>query len=230
MKRANLIENKFPSFVELSLSTEEHDDYDEDDEEVSVHNKNTKSNLRNNHSTSYKSGSNKESTNINKNEDLSEEEIYMLQTKKEKVISDNNNDKDLLYNKPNENKSNLELQRAQIFRNTQMASLQSTHTFRHSSRENINESFNRGRSSLGKENADEFVSFLGYLRDASFRASQLVALKEEKKLQKLSKKDQGQEEKKSLSVNPPKYDENSNKKDPSNQYVPTSSIKYAPEE
>jgi len=75
----------------------------------------------------------------------------------------------------------------QIYRNTKMKELQKTHTWSPSPRESISEKFNKNSASLGKKNTDEFVAFLGYLRDASFRASKVIALNEAKKLKQQSK-------------------------------------------
>lgn len=72
-----------------------------------------------------------------------------------------------------------------IFRNMQMVKLQNHHTFSHANRENIDEKYQHGTASKGNEKADEFVSFLGYLRDASFKASQLISKKEEQQLSKI---------------------------------------------
>jgi len=81
----------------------------------------------------------------------------------------------------------------------QMAKLQGRHTFSQAARENLEEKFSHGKASQGKDNADEFVSFLGYLRDASFKASQLIAKKEEQQLAKLLK-EKAPEKKKGLAV------------------------------
>lgn len=104
---------------------------------------------------------------------------------KEKMLSSLNkkrSKKDLVFNKPHDDKTKAEKEKTAIFRNMQMAKLQGRHTFQQANRENINENFSLGKASLGKDGADEFVSFLGYLRDASFKASQLIAKKEEQQL------------------------------------------------
>lgn len=237
MKKANLIENnKRSSFLELSNSSQETDDYDDDDEDITspkknIAHENEKNNLLNKKRNNLNNNSNQEFEN--------QEELNLLQTKMESELRKDTNKKNLLYNKPRENRSNLEMQRAEIFRNTQMANLQSSRTYKHSSRENINESYNKGSASLGKPNADEFVSFLGYLRDASSRASQLIAKKEEKKLSKLIKGNDNESDKKNgLNRLAPKTDlvENENKNSQKNEnideekkseYVPTSSVKYS---
>lgn len=223
MKKANLIEGNKRSFLELS--SQETDDYDDDDEEISI-------NMKNN----LKKESEKTKTFLKKSEPEEEQtEMNLLETNLEsKNMDEKKHIRDLVYNKPNDNRSSLELQRAQIFRNTQMANLQSTHTYMHASRENINEAYNKGSASLGKENADEFVSFLGYLRDASSRASQLIAKKQEKKLAKLIKGGSNENKKNGLSVPPPNTAAVDNSKnligEKKNDYIPTSSIKYSPDQ
>jgi len=223
MKKANLIEGNKRSFLELS--SQETDDYDDDDEEISINKKNN-----------LKKESEKTKTFLKKSEPEEEQtEMNLLETNLEsKNMDEKKHIRDLVYNKPNDNRSSLELQRAQIFRNTQMANLQSTHTYMHASRENINEAYNKGSASLGKENADEFVSFLGYLRDASSRASQLIAKKQEKKLAKLIKGGSNENKKNGLSVPPPNTAAVDNSKnligEKKNDYIPTSSIKYSPDQ
>lgn len=233
MQKANLIETNKRSFLELSASSQETDDYDDEDD-VEIPTKTTK-----------KQNLNKASEKTNKSfmkkkQQEAEEDQSEMNLLEKNLESKANDDqkliKSLVYNKPNDNRSNLELQRAQIFRNTQMANLQSTHTYRQASRENINEAYNKGSASLGKQNADEFVSFLGYLRDASSRASQLIAKKQEQKLAKLIKGGSEEDKKNGLSVPPPKFEDlgsatksygDETKK---NEYVPTSSVKYSPDQ
>merc|ERR1719469_1142783 len=111
------------------------------------------------------------------------EEVNLL--KKSSLMKKKKDKKDVIFNKPRPEKSKADKEKTQIFRNMQMAKLQSRKTFTQSNRENIDEKFSHGKPSMGKENADEFVSFLGYLRDASYQASQLIAKKEEIALSKL---------------------------------------------
>jgi hypothetical protein len=68
-----------------------------------------------------------------------------------------------------------------------MSDLQKKHTWTTSPREAIKEKFNRSAASGGKNNADEFISFLGYLRDASSKASKVIAAKEANELAKQKK-------------------------------------------
>ena len=225
MQKANLIEANRRSFLELS--SQETDDYDDDDEEISI-NKKTILNKVSEKTKSFMKKSEPEEDQSEMN--LLEKNLESKSMDDKKVI------KDLVYNKPNDNRSNLELQRAQIFRNTQMADLQSTHTYKQASRENINEAYNKGSASLGKQNADEFVSFLGYLRDASSRASQLIAKKQEQKLAKLIKGGSEDDKKNGFSLPPPDTaavdgaKKSNNDEEKKNEYVPTSSIKYSPDQ
>ncbi len=220
MQKANLVEGKKRSFIELS--SQETDDYVDDDEEIASK---KKSNLK---KESEKSKSFVQKPHIEEENN----EMSLLEKNMESEMDNKKSIRDLVYNKPNENRNDLEMQRAQIFRNTQMANLQTSHTFRQASRENINEAYNKGSASLGKQNADEFVSFLGYLRDSSSRASQLIAKKQEQKLAKLIKGD-GEDKKSGLTVGAPKTADvdTSNKTNADeakkNDYVPTSSTKYS---
>ena len=221
MKKTKLIETK-SSFLEVENNTSESDDYEDDDVDVVSH-KESKEDLNKKDEDYIDMDDNKNSMN--------ESEINLLQTNF-KTQENKLKKKDLVYSKPKENRDSMDNQKAKIFRNTQMEKLQNTHTFRQAERENINEPFNKGRSALGKNNADEFVSFLGYIRDASFRASRIVSKKEEKRLEKLIDGDH-KGVKKGLSAKPSKevldVKEEDNKKDEKNkknQYVPTSDIKY----
>jgi hypothetical protein len=85
----------------------------------------------------------------------------------------------------NNNNKPIDNEKVSIFRNMQMVKLQKRHTLQQSNRENIDEKYSKGMASKGNEKADEFVSFLGYLRDASFKASQLISKKEEQQLAKI---------------------------------------------
>ena len=113
------------------------------------------------------------------------EEVNLLEKNMMSSLKKKKNKKDVLFNKPKDDKTKADKEKTQIFRNMQMAKLQQRHTFTQANRENIDEKFSHGKASKGKENADEFVSFLGYLRDASFQASQLIARKEEQQLAKI---------------------------------------------
>ena len=69
-----------------------------------------------------------------------------------------------------------------------MKELQRAHTRTPAYRETIAEPFNKNAAAYGKKNTDEFVTFLGFLRDASYRASKVIAKNDEKKLlEKISK-------------------------------------------
>jgi hypothetical protein len=96
------------------------------------------------------------------------------------------NTSDYIYSKPKDLDPG-QIQKMQIFRNTKMNDLQKSHTWNPAPSEMIIEQYNKGAASMGKTNTDEFVTFLGYLRDASFRASKIIAAGEGKKLEKLAK-------------------------------------------
>lgn len=68
-----------------------------------------------------------------------------------------------------------------------MNELQKEHQWETAPSEIITEKFNKNQSSGGKGNTDEFVSFLGFLRDASYRASKVIAAADAKKLDSLVK-------------------------------------------
>lgn len=221
MKKSKLIESK-SSFLEVENNTSESDDYEDDDVDVDSH-KESKEDSNNKDEDYIDMDDNKNSMN--------DSEINLLQTNF-KTQDNKLKKKDLVYSKPKENRDVKDYQKAKIYRNTQMEKLQKSHTFRQAERENINETFNKGRSALGKNNADEFVSFLGYIRDASFRASRIVSKKEEKRLEKLIDGDYTGG-KKALTAKPSREvlnaKEDDIKKDEKNkkdQYVPTSNIKY----
>ena len=171
MKNSNMY--KSTSFMELE-SNEEKDDIDDDDEEVPA-NKPTKSNLKRS----------LRSTNINpkRNTANSDDELNFTEVqsskkeeKKKKTIVD------FVYSKPKDNFDDADINRLRIFRNTQMTDLQKSHTWKAAPTESINEQFNKNAAALGKKNTDEFVTFLGFLRDASYRASRMIAKNDEKKL------------------------------------------------
>ena len=155
--------------MELSNSESEVDDIDDDDVVEKKSNIKQRKSLRKNIEA--------DSENI--------EEVNLLEKNMMSSLKKKKNKKDVLFNKPKDDKTKADKEKTQIFRNMQMAKLQQRHTFTQANRENIDEKFSHGKASKGKENADEFVSFLGYLRDASFQASQLIARKEEQQLAKI---------------------------------------------
>jgi hypothetical protein len=186
MKKASIL--PISSFMELSNSESEIDDYDDDDEVVSEKksqkiNKQKKTFLKRKQVNDDEQEETEEVNLIEKNMSHSETD----EMAKEKMMRGlkKNSKKDLVFNKPRDDKTKADKEKTAIFRNMQMAKLQGRHTFQQANRENINENFSLGKASLGKDNADEFVSFLGYLRDASYKASQLIAKKEEQQLAKI---------------------------------------------
>jgi hypothetical protein len=178
MKKSNLY--KSTSFMELKSIVEEKDDIDDDDEEVPA-NKPTKSNLK----RSLRSNliNSKIGNTANSDEELNFTEVQSIKKdgKKKKTIVD------FVYSKPKDNLDDADINRIRIFRNTQMTDLQKSHTWEPALTESINEEFNKNAAALGKKNTDEFVTFLGFLRDASYRASRMIAKNDEKKLLEHSK-------------------------------------------
>jgi hypothetical protein len=169
MKKGQIMQSSFMELSNyMSVSESEINDYDEDDEIVE-----TKS-VKNNSRKALRKQV------VSENEENTEE-VNLL----EKNMRKKRKKEDVIFNKPRPDNSKADKEKTQIFRNMQMAKLQSRKTFTQSNRENIDEKFSHGKASMGKENADEFVSFLGYLRDASYKASQLIARKEEQQLSKL---------------------------------------------
>lgn len=201
----------------MELSTKnseiEKDDYDDDDEVVEK--KAPKISSRMSQKRRIRSrvdednSENSEEVNLlEKNMAKTEEETQEENSETEEKVKENlikalkkkkPSKKDIVFNKPKPDKTKADKEKTLIFRNMQMAKLQNSHTFQQAARENLDEKFSHGKASQGKDNADEFVSFLGYLRDASFKASQLVAKKEEQQLAKLLK-EKGPEKKKGLNV------------------------------
>ena len=98
--------------------------------------------------------------------------------KKKKTLSD------FLYSKPKQIPSS-DNQRISIYRNGIMNDLQKSHTWKVAPRENVSDqTFSKTAASFGKTDSDEFVSFLGYLRDASNKASKLIAQHDSKKIER----------------------------------------------
>jgi hypothetical protein len=81
----------------------------------------------------------------------------------------------IIYSKPRESTNNQDLQRYSSIRDSEMKKLQSNHTWKNAKRESINDKFDKYAASTGVKNADEFVSFLGYLSDASIKATKMYA-------------------------------------------------------
>jgi hypothetical protein len=75
-------------------------------------------------------------------------------------------------------------EKVQIARKNSIKSLQKRKTWMPAGRESITDKFDKYVASGGIRNADEFVSFLGYLRDASVKASHdLMKVEQIKELQ-----------------------------------------------
>jgi hypothetical protein len=159
------------SFMELESESKEVDEFDDDEGDAKENHTPKKQNKKPKHA---------------EDSEINFAEIQSASTRKEgkKKKRDMN---DYIYSKPKENMDSAELQKVQIFRATKMSDLQKKHTWTTSPREAIKEKFNRSAASGGKNNADEFISFLGYLRDASSKASKVIAAKEANELAKQKK-------------------------------------------
>lgn len=192
MKKNNITPAKASSFLEMeSRSIEEKDDYDDDDfkveESKDLQNEKSKSTKKNIRKDLENSEDASELNLLEKN--LSRKNSENLDISKGLLSKKRKSNKDFVYNRPRPDKTKDDKEKTSIFRNRQMTKLQNRKTFQQANRENISEKYSLGKASLGNDNVDEFVSFLGYLRDASFKASQLIAKKEEEKLAMLLKEE-----------------------------------------
>jgi hypothetical protein len=175
LKKSNLPQAS--SFMELQSSDSETDDYDDDDQEISL--EKPKQNLKKPQMEFSRNLKNFKKSN---SEESQGENINLIE--KSQILSNLGQNKlKKPIRKTPEASQNKE--KSAIFRKIQMSKLQRRHTFQEANRENIDENFSIGKASMGKDNPDEFVSFLGYLRDASYKASKLIAKKEEQQLAKI---------------------------------------------
>jgi hypothetical protein len=171
MQKAKLY--KVSSFLGLNES----DDIDDDDGDANEIKHEIKHEVKNNNMKSENSledkiTKNDENINFTELESLSERKGK----KKKKTI------KDYVYSQPKDTYEATDVNRMKIFRNTQMNEIQKSHTWTTAPSETVTEQFNRNAAAYGKPNTDEFVTFLGFLRDASYRASKVIAKNDEKKL------------------------------------------------
>jgi len=110
-----------------------------------------------------------ESQNTNSPQSDNADTNFMQLSSKSKVNTKNS----IIHSKPKENISSQDLVRYDTFRDSEMKKLQINHTWKNAKRESINDNFDKYAASTGVKNADEFVSFLGYLSDASIKASKM---------------------------------------------------------
>ena len=68
--------------------------------------------------------------------------------------------------------------RIKLFRISQINKIQSNHHWSQSKRESMKGKYSRSTASRGNKNADPFVSYLGFLRDSSFKGNVNVMDKE----------------------------------------------------
>lgn len=85
--------------------------------------------------------------------------------------SKNKVDDSILYNKPKTKYEQQMLDKIAILRENSMRNLQKNHVWRPAKNERQNEAFSKTKYQQGNKNADLFVSFLGYIRDSSYKQS-----------------------------------------------------------
>jgi len=71
-------------------------------------------------------------------------------------------------------KKKSDLVRMKLFRIGKMNEIQKNKRWRHSRAESSDERFSKIIAAQGNKNADEFVSFLGFLRDTTYKGSQNI--------------------------------------------------------
>jgi len=80
-------------------------------------------------------------------------------------------DTDIVYNKPTKKFEGQMLDKIKILRENSTRALQKTHVWTPAKSERQNETFNKTKYQQGNKNADLFVSFLGYIRDTTYKQS-----------------------------------------------------------
>lgn len=80
-------------------------------------------------------------------------------------------DTEILYNKPAKTFPDQMKDKIKILRENSMRQLQKTHVWSPAKSERNNEAFNKIKFQQGNKDADLFVSFLGYIRDTTYKQS-----------------------------------------------------------
>jgi hypothetical protein len=80
-------------------------------------------------------------------------------------------DKEILYNAPAKKYESQMMDKIKILRENSMRKLQKTHVWSPARSERKNEKFNKIKYAQGNKDADLFVSFLGYIRDTTYKQS-----------------------------------------------------------
>jgi len=103
----------------------------------------------------------------------------------EKVpTKDNKMDPRFLYSKPTDKFEPQMMEKIKILRENSMRSLQKSHVWHHAKSELQKEAFNKKKYQQGNKDADLFVSFLGYIRDTTYKQSPALFDKIKKKFSK----------------------------------------------
>lgn len=80
-------------------------------------------------------------------------------------------DKSILYNPPADKFADQKMSKIKILRENTMRQLQKNYVWSPAKSERQNEGFSKIKYQQGNKNADLFVSFLGYIRDTSYKQS-----------------------------------------------------------
>lgn len=80
-------------------------------------------------------------------------------------------DKSIVYNAPQDKFNTQQMDKIKILRENSMRQLQKTHVWTPAKAERQHERFSKIKYQQGNKNADLFVSFLGYIRDTSYKQS-----------------------------------------------------------
>ncbi len=83
----------------------------------------------------------------------------------------NKKKEDILYNPPAKKIPSQKMDKIKILRENSMRTLQKKHVWFAARKERDNEGFNKNKYQQGNKNADLFVSFLGYIRDTTYKQS-----------------------------------------------------------
>jgi hypothetical protein len=102
---------------------------------------------------------------------LSSKTLSKNESGDDKAIPAVKQDTSILYNAPAKKLDSAMKDKVKILREKYMRELQKSHVWTPSRSEREKEGFNKIKSQQGNKNADLFVSFLGYIRDTSYKRS-----------------------------------------------------------
>jgi len=103
--------------------------------------------------------------------EVSSKTLNKLKAKSKAPILPVKQDTAILYNKPVEKHSSVMTEKAKILMENTMRKLQKTHVWTPSDNERKNDKFNKLKYTQDNPNVDLFVTFLGYIRDSSYKQS-----------------------------------------------------------